>query len=207
MGKPKLFLDVDGVILAHYALPGQKPCFQMRPYVGSFISWASQHFDLFWLTCHGPDSTDLICKYNNVLQFNSLDDKNKAPETVRGITYCHWRDYSKEASDNTSLNLDKVQGIINVSSLSEDFLVIEDEYPCYDGYYLVHSQAKLKDKWIIVPKEGANIFPELQLVLEKYLLDKKLKLPWMQPEVDASAQLTGNKIFTLEVLNGLKKSI
>lgn len=204
--KPRLFLDVDGVVLAHYGLPGQAANFQMRPFVGSFIIWASKHFELFWLTAHGPDSTKKICHYNNVTQFDSLKDKESAPESIPGITYASWRDYEKEQDEFKGINLDKVQGIIDYGGLEGEWIVIEDNLPCFQGYDLINSQPDLKKRWIIVPDTGANIFPEIQLMLEKYLLTGELKAPFPQPPVDKISQRQGLKTFTQEVLHELKKT-
>lgn len=206
VSKPRLFLDVDGVVLAHYGLPGQAPFFQMRPYVGSFITWASQHFDLYWLTAHGPDSTKKICHYNNVTQFDSLKDKSSAPSGIPGITYAHWRDYEKESENFQGLNLDKVQGIIDHGGLNGEWIVIEDNLPCFQGYDLINSQPDLKKKWIIVPDQGADIFLDIQVMMERYLLTGELLPPFVQPLVDEISLNQGLKIFTPEVLNDLKKT-
>lgn len=199
--KPRLFLDVDGVVLADYSLPGQRPCYQMRPYVGSFIAWASKHFELYWLTCHGPDSTEKICHYNNVLQFNSLSEK-PANSKLSGITYAYWRSFE----DNQKINLDKIDGIIKNGGLSGEWLVIEDNLPCYDGYHLINSQPDLKKRWITVPpQDHVDLFIQIQKMLEQYLIDKSINPPWNQIPVDESSKLTGEQIFTPEVLNELKK--
>lgn len=205
MGKPRLFLDVDGVVLAYYGLPGAGKCYQMRPYIGSFISWASQHFDLYWLTAHSPDSTQKICHYNNVIQFSSLAEKTAAPAGIRGITYAPWRDYDKEQDDFKGLNLDKVQGIIDHGGLSGEWIVIEDNLPCFQAYDLINSQPELKNRWVIVPDHGANIFLEIQLMLENYLQTGKIIPPFTQPAVDEISKSQGEKLFTQEVLNELKK--
>lgn len=180
--KPRLFLDVDGVVLAHYSLPGQSPCFQMRPFLGSFVTWAHQYFDLYWLTCHGPDSTQQICLYNNLTQFQSLAEKQNHPQ-IPGVIYAPW-----QRAKNTTPNLDKIQGIIDHGGLTSDWLVIEDQYPCYDGYDLIHSQPQLKARWIIVPdQEEVDLFKTLTQVLTQYLKTNSLSLPWPQPPVDEIA--------------------
>lgn len=203
--KPRLFLDVDGVVLGYYNLPGLKPHFQIRPYVGGFIQWASQHFDLFWLTAHGPDSTEKICHYTNVIQFKNLAERNQSPAHIPGITYAHWRDYEKESDNFSGINLDKLQGVKDYGGLNGEWLVIEDNLPCFQGYDLINAYSEIKEKWIIVPDHGANLFLDLQIILENYLKTGKIINPFPQPLVDEISQRQGLKTFPLEVFNELKK--
>lgn len=48
MDKPTLYIDVDGVLFGLY---GDPECFQLRPGVSSFLTWATKHFECKWLTC------------------------------------------------------------------------------------------------------------------------------------------------------------
>jgi hypothetical protein len=43
----KLFIDVDGVLFGYY---GQPEFFQLRPFVTSFLEWAQDTYDAWWLT-------------------------------------------------------------------------------------------------------------------------------------------------------------
>ena len=61
--KPRLYIDVDGVILGLYGEPEE---FQMRPGVNSFLRWADQHFECIWLTAWGARANALVrmCQFN-----------------------------------------------------------------------------------------------------------------------------------------------
>lgn len=43
--KPILFHDIDGVLYGTYG-----GCFQLRPNVKPWLEWASEHFEVVWLT-------------------------------------------------------------------------------------------------------------------------------------------------------------
>jgi hypothetical protein len=61
--KPRLYIDVDGVILGLYGEPEE---FQMRPAVNSFLRWADEHFECVWLTAWGARANALVrmCQFN-----------------------------------------------------------------------------------------------------------------------------------------------
>lgn len=178
--KPNLFLDVDGVFLAKYGNPS---AYQLRPYAGSFLAWASKHFNCYWLTCHGKDSTAKICELSNIVQINFKDPL--PPVGIPFISYLPWRDYNKESEDYTGINLDKLQGVADVCGLKGDWIVIEDNYPCYDGYKAVMADSYLKERWVIVDSEGENCFVELIAMLNEFLASGKINPSFVQPKVDA----------------------
>lgn len=190
--KPRLFLDVDGVFLAHFGddkkgLPKQM---QLRPYAGSFLLWASKHFDLYWLTCHGPDSTKQISYFCSITQFDSLKDKLATSNTnFPHITYASWFP-NIDPDDPKALNYDKVKGVIDHGSLAGDWLVLEDGYPCYDGYDFINANINYKDRWIVCPADdNPDVLIKYKQMLDHYLKTGKLKYPWPQPEVDRVAAL------------------
>lgn len=189
--KPKLFIDVDGVVLASYGY-GNHTSYQIRPYVGSFLIWAYQHFDLYWLTCHGSDSTAQISQLCGILQAKMGE---VIPSSIPHITYLPWRNYDKEREDYTGINLDKLQAVLDLSK-DQPWLVIEDNYPCYEGYKAVMANLNWKQQWVIVPSEGADVFIPLQKMLEDYLSSQKINPPWKQPPVDEAVLQEGLHILS-----------
>lgn len=46
--KPRLYVDIDGVIIGHYG-----GAWQIRPYVRTLLGWAEEHFRISWLSYSG----------------------------------------------------------------------------------------------------------------------------------------------------------
>ncbi len=142
MTKPRLFIDVDGVILARY---GKDGFFQMRPYVGDFLRFAVKNFHPFWLTCHGPLSTDSIASLNSM--------------GGNQIGYAEWRHDA----------MDKVGGVIANGGLSGEWFTVEDEYPLREATAFLKGHGLLH-RWIIVPRTGRDVLLQTMKELERRIL-------------------------------------
>ena len=103
--KPRLYLDIDGVIYGWYG--GQ---WQVRPYTSTLISWATKHFDVKWLSFNGRN--EMI---GNVLYVD-------IPKTDMS------HDDQDPQSDLKS-KWEKVRGITNDGGLDGEWLIIEDSPP------------------------------------------------------------------------------
>jgi len=82
MKKTKLFIDIDGVLFAIY---GNPPILQLRPFVASFIEWASRNFDAFWLTAWRPEQIEQL--------------RNATYGMGPTISYAEWERRKTEAID------------------------------------------------------------------------------------------------------------
>jgi len=147
--KPRLFIDVDGVILARY---GENRRFQMRPHVGDFLAFAAKHFRCFWITCHDADDCEYIERF----------------ACVRGaVTF---------ADFPMSRGLDKVQAVVDHGGLRGEWFAIEDERPVADGW--THLKAKnLSHRWLICPRDGRDVLLRAKEMLEAYLETGVMRAP------------------------------
>ena len=72
--KPRLFLDIDGVIYAHYA--GQ---WQIRPYTVSLVAWAAKHFDIYWASWNSRRAQVVQVLYAEGIVCETMSDKPGIP--------------------------------------------------------------------------------------------------------------------------------
>jgi len=174
MKRPRLFLDVDGVFLAIYG-----GVFQLRPYAGTFLQWANEHFDMFWLTCHGPRSTNeiaFLCSFGQITDPESyLAGDTISRVARRAIGYADWE------PDGKRTRLDKLQGVIDNGGLDGEWFVLEDEYPM-DGAVSFLREKDLLQRWVICPPTGADVLLEAMYYFQE-LKDnkwdqKKVRPPW-----------------------------
>lgn len=70
MMKPILFHDIDGVLFGEYA-----GCFQLRPGVKSWMTWAHEHFNVVWFTAWAEEKVKGFCHvlYLRELPFKFAD--------------------------------------------------------------------------------------------------------------------------------------
>ncbi len=147
--KPRLFIDVDGVILARYGPSGR---FQMRPHAGDLLALAVRHFRCFWLTCHDRENTAAIERF----------------ACVRGMLGF--------ANFPIGRGLDKVQGVADNGGLRGEWYVIEDERPLAQGWD--HLVAKgLSWRWLICPQNGRDALLHAQRMLASYLQTRVMAPP------------------------------
>ena len=150
--KPRLYLDIDGVIYGWYG--GQ---WQIRPYTATLIHWAQKYFDVKWLSFNGNHE-----KIGKVLY-------SEIPKTDMSL------DKSDPQSD-LKIRWEKVRGISNDGGLDGEWLIIEDTPPTQEGYEELKKHNSLH-KWVLVPETGSDVLLELKLVLEEWLDSHILKLP------------------------------
>lgn len=145
--KPRLYLDIDGVIYGWYG--GE---WQVRPYTATLIQWAKKHFDVKWLSFNCRE--EMIAK---VCYVDPLPRTNMDPE----IGICSW---------------EKLRGIEADGGLDDDWFIIEDTPPTLEAWEVLNER-KMLHKWILVPETGSDVLLEVKLILENWLNTRKLHLP------------------------------
>lgn len=162
--KPRLFIDIDGVIYGHY---GDQ--WQIRPYVVTLTRWAKEYFDIFWVS------------------FNS--HKKEVVETTYagGNVILHYFDYTtdekgfKQVVPPTwhpkALQSEKLVAIQKYGGLDDEWLMIEDTPPT-DIQREILKEKNMLHRWIVVPDTGADVLLDLKYVLENYVKTKKLEVPF-----------------------------
>jgi len=151
--KPRLYLDIDGVIYGWYG--GQ---WQIRPYVTTLIEWAREYFNIKWLSFNmREDKIAEVCYVAPLPRTDMSHDENDPDSALKS----KW---------------EKVRGITNDGGLDGDWFIIEDTPPTLEGYEELKKHNSLH-KWILVPETGADILLEVKTILEEWLKDKRLKVP------------------------------
>lgn len=167
--KPRLFIDIDGVIYAHYA--GQ---WQIRPYVVTLTRWAVDHFDIWWAS------------------WNS----NKA--NVISALYLHGTIgvIAKDWDQNTTVPRGKLCWIEAHGGFDKPWLLIEDTPPCDEERKFLLGKGLLQN-WIVVPDTGSDILLEVKCILERWVKDGRVLVPtdWVR-EMGAERDLCTLKEWT-----------
>lgn len=145
--KPRLYLDIDGVIYGWYG--GQ---WQVRPYTATLIQWAKEHFDVKWLSFNGR--AQMIGK---VCYVDPLPCTNMDPEIGIGS----W---------------EKLRGIEADGGLDGDWFIIEDTPPTLEAWEILNEKRMLH-KWILIPETGADTLLDVKLILEEWVKTKHLYVP------------------------------
>ena len=171
-GRPSLFLDVDGVFLAHYA-----DRYQMRPYAGSFLHAAAEVFNLYWLTCVDSERTAALASLCGIHQLEAGQRRAHLREGAHCIEYAHWRDDRDSPLGGTSMGLDKLRGVARYAGISSDWWVLEDEFPGDEGRRLLHKHPELLRRWVICPRQGDKILRDATGMVEQYTTAKGLVSP------------------------------
>jgi len=162
--KPRLYLDIDGVIYGWYG--GQ---WQIRPYTVTLIEWAKKYFNVKWLSFNGRN--ELIGK----VLYTELPKTDMGP-TI-GIGKGKW---------------EKLRGIEEDGNLDDDWFIIEDTPPTLEAWEILHKK-NILHKWILVPESGSDVLLEVKYVLENWLETKKIQTPeyWQKANfLDKSLCLT-----------------
>ena len=150
--KPRLYLDIDGVIYGWYG--GQ---WQVRPYTASLIHWANKHFDVKWLSFNGRDEMLGKVLYSEIPKTNMSHSDDEEESNLKGP----W---------------EKLRGIERDGGIEGDWLIIEDTPPTLEAYEILKEKDSLH-KWILVPETGADVLLEVMIVLEQWLEKGKLRIP------------------------------
>lgn len=151
--KPRLYLDIDGVIYGWYG--GQ---WQVRPYTATLIQWAKKHFDVKWLSFNGRHEIITQVCYVDPLPKTDMSHDDNDPESALKSKW------------------EKIRGITNDGGLAGDWLIIEDTPPTLEGYEELKKHNSLH-KWILVPETGSDVLLEVKRVLEEYLETGKVRTP------------------------------
>jgi hypothetical protein len=145
--KPRLYLDIDGVIYGWYG--GQ---WQVRPYTATLIMWAKEHFDVKWLSFNMRE--EMIAK---VCYVDPIPRTDMNP-SLGNITW------------------EKLRGIEADGGLDGDWFIIEDTPPTAEAWEVLNEKGMLH-KWILVPETGADVLLEVKIILEGWLAERKLRIP------------------------------
>lgn len=137
--KPNIYLDIDGVLLANEA--------NLAVGASEFIKYATDNFDVYWLTTHCMDS-----------------DPAHAIDYVQRATDEDLRYYLQEFKPVT-WNIAKTEAI----DFSKPFLWFDDD--CYSGEQEVLKEHKAINSWIEVDLAK---YPD-QLIHELKLLQSLIK--------------------------------
>lgn len=150
--KPRLFVDIDGVIYAHYA--GE---WQIRPYTVTLLQWASEHFDIFYLS------------------YNPRRDK------VREILYLP----GSVAEFGPHHGYGKLGGIIHNGGLDDPWIHIDDEYPNEMALDLLINR-NMAQRWLVVPDTGSDVLLDTKIALESWLKTGTVRVPvdWTRPVME-----------------------
>lgn len=162
--KPRLYIDIDGVVYGHYA--GQ---WQIRPYVVTLTDWAAQHFDIYWVSYNS--------RKHEVVKITYADGQvveNYYPRTKdeRGFEYRVPQTWHPKAD-----HAEKLQAIHVTGGLDGDWFLIEDSVPDMEQREILESFGKMPN-WIVVPDTGSDVLLEVKSVLERWLKDRKLIVPY-----------------------------
>jgi len=169
--KPRLYLDIDGVIYGWYG--GQ---WQVRPYTATLIEWAKEHFDVKWLS------------------FNMREEMIAKVCYVNPLPRCDMSHSSDPEESEIKGKWEKLRGIETDGGIDGDWLIIEDTPPTLEAYEILKEKNSLH-KWILVPETGADVLLEVKQILEEYLESGKIVTPgfWQQANyLDKSMCLLGN---------------
>lgn len=150
--KPRLYLDIDGVIYGWYG--GQ---WQVRPFTSTLINWAKKHFDVKWLSFNGRNEIIGQVLYSELPKTDMSHDDTDPDSALKS----KW---------------EKVRGITNDGGLDGDWLIIEDTPPTLEGYEELKKYNSLH-KWILVPETGSDVLLEVKRILEEYLETGKVRTP------------------------------
>lgn len=176
MSKPRLFIDIDGVLYANYG--GQ---WQLRPYIVTLTAWAAQHFDVYYLSfnsrrdiipsvCYAPGEPILDWKVDKV------DAEGNPVKDDRGFRV-DARDWHPRAGGS-----EKLHAIREYGGLEGDWILIEDTPPNEDQIAILNDYDSLR-KWLVIPDTGGDVLLDVKMALENYLAKGKLIVPfaWCEP--------------------------
>jgi len=111
--KPRLYLDIDGVIYGWYG--GQ---WQIRPYTATLIAWADKHFDVKWNSFNMRD--EMIGK----VLYTEIPRTDMGPDVGIGS----W---------------EKLRGIEGDGGLEGDWFIIEDTPPTLEAWEVLNEKNML----------------------------------------------------------------
>lgn len=140
----KLFIDVDGVIFGWYGAP---VILQLRPFVSSFLSWAQDNYDCWWLTAWSE------AEVQNLM--------SSLYEPATRISYAKWNSHKREGIE-----------IVLQHSPDNDFFWLEDEPFGSDYHWLLETNQQ--DKLILVKPSGEH---GLEFAIEDLCERSKVAIP------------------------------
>jgi len=150
---------------------------QVRPYIVTLLGWAKDYFDIRWLSY------------------------NSRREDVVKVIYSPSRIMGQYPKDRNH-GLGKLDAILHEAG-DRDWFIIEDERPCEEE--IKHMQALNKlDRWIIVPESGADVLLDVKVVLEGWLKDKKIHVPFEWTRLDKGIDAT---LSTIAEWKGYKEDL
>lgn len=178
--KPRLYLDIDGIVYAEYG--GE---WQVRPYVVTLTGWARHYFDIYWVSDNSnkENVVESIYAHGSV-----ITDYWPRAADERGYQLPVHQDWHRLADHSHKLQAIQVTGGVQQG----EWLLIEDTPPSAAQQEILNDYGML-DRYLVVPDTGSDVLLDLRFVLEGWLRDRKLVVPfdWVReyhPERDMCIQ-------------------
>lgn len=146
-GKPRLYIDVDGVLFGFYGEPEE---FQLRPGVSSFLRWANENFECRWLTSWFDKANALVRDTYFNLQFPVARWGSNKTEGIDFATDWYWIDDD---------NLGDEQRILDARECRDRFILVDAHGA--DALAVVRRQLELKLKHGRIKRIVADAVTEL----------------------------------------------
>jgi hypothetical protein len=162
--KGRLYLDIDGVLYAHYG--GE---WQLRPYIKTLVNWAKKHFDIYWVSYNSrKDMVVMIAAGEGEVIHNwwptETDEKGFKVNKDPG-----WHPLAGRA--------EKLQAIYTTGGLDDQWFMIEDTPPTKEQAEILQDKNML-DRWVVVPDTGSDVLLDVKIALEGWLTKGKLIVPY-----------------------------
>ena len=173
--KPRLYMDIDGVIFAIY-----NGSWQIRPYTKSLLDWADQHFDIYWTSFNSGRAQIVRACY--------------LPGKVCGT------DQVPEPAVPSGLP-GKLSWIDETGGLDDPWLIIEDTAPT-PAQFKILKDLGIANRWIVVPEFGADTLLDVKNMLQGYIVGGILQVP--EGWVRMNHRDQGSSMFGFTEYKGIK---
>jgi hypothetical protein len=164
--RPRLYIDIDGVLYAHYG--GE---WQLRPYIVTFTRWAKKHFDIYWVSYNSHAHEVVASSYaaGEVVGINTWTEYTTDDKGFKIPVEPTWHP--------KALHSGKLKPIHNTGGLQGEWFLIENTPPNVEQTEILDSLGQF-NRWIVVPDTGSDVLLDLKVVFEEYIATGKLNVPY-----------------------------